>query len=55
MLNLPEDEIKGMLYRHSKHDWVDAGKESWAMNDEVGNAKQGLSSAPTHSLMAPVA
>lgn len=38
---LPEGEINGMLYRHSKHDWGDVGKESWAMNDEADNAKQG--------------
>ena len=38
---LPEGEINGMLYRHSKHDWGDVGKESWAMNDEAAKAKQG--------------
>lgn len=38
---LPEGEINGMLYRHSKHDWGDVGEESWAMNDEAVKAKQG--------------
>lgn len=38
---LPEGEINGMLYRHSKHDWGDVGKESWAMNDEAVKVKQG--------------
>ena len=38
---LPEGEINGMLYRHSKHDWGDVGKESWTMNNEAAKAKQG--------------
>ena len=38
---LPEGEINGMLYRHSKHDWGDVGEESWAMNDEAAEAKRG--------------
>ena len=38
---LPEGEINGMLYRHSKRDWGDVGEESWAMNDEAAKAKQG--------------
>ena len=38
---LPEGEINGMLYRHSKHDWGDVGEESWEMNDEAANTKQG--------------
>ena len=38
---LPEGEINGMLYRHSKHDWGDVGEESWAMNDEAAKTKQG--------------
>lgn len=38
---LPEGEINGMLYRHSKHDWGDVSKESWTMNDEAAKAKQG--------------
>ena len=38
---LPEGEINGMLYRHSKHDWGDVGEESRAMNDKAAEAKRG--------------